>query len=128
MSIRIALRESVTRDDIDDAMVRRGWRLCNIVPAAEEHPFQMIFTDAARTATIHIIDDQRLGVLYCVTTEPLAAEVKGELPFYSDDEIRALEGDRLAALAAIALPREEAARILASADPRVREIVEPYLG
>ncbi|MEZ4443788.1 MAG: hypothetical protein R3B72_32245 [Polyangiaceae bacterium] len=60
----LVLKDSVTRDDVDDAMAALGYRLTNVVPAGPGQPAQLIFSQPAGKVVAHVIDDQRLRVTY----------------------------------------------------------------
>ena len=70
----MVLRQNATRDDVDDAVLRCGWQLTNVLPASAEQPRQLIY--ATRDGrTVYLIDDVRLGVRYLAMTGEGAAEL-----------------------------------------------------
>jgi hypothetical protein len=149
VAARIVLRREVTRDDIDDAIARKQWRLMNLVPATATHPAQMLLLTEDRSHVLHVVDDAKLGLTYVVPSGPDAErcsrEVRDALPTYGEDEIRASlaesAGEKSAEarvlstkLAALALPAAEADAALRAArtdgDRVVRDAASlalPYL-
>jgi hypothetical protein len=73
---RVALAESVTRDDVDDAMHALGWQLTNVVPPTAERPGQLVFASRDAQTVLCMVDDVRLGVTYFVAN---GVDVAGEL-------------------------------------------------
>ena len=69
-SLRLVLHESVTRDDLDDAMVRNGWRLANIVSGGETEPTQLLYLTADRQNLLQLVDDPRINTLYILAQGP----------------------------------------------------------
>jgi hypothetical protein len=136
---RMVLRQNATRDDVDDAVLRCGWQLTNVLPASAERPRQLIY--ATRDGrTVYLIDDVRLGVTYLAVTGEGAAEllrsVEG-LSILRGEPLTAaqLEGavDLLALRRGVAVPAlslespsqevvEAFERALEHADPQVRAI------
>lgn len=88
---RVALRDTVTRDDIDDAAAACGWQLTNIIPPTETHPGQFIYASGDRRSLIYLVEDGRLGVCYVAVAGSTAGsvldEVRAKLSCYTDDEI-----------------------------------------
>ncbi len=80
---RIVLSETVTRDDIDDAMHRCGWQLTNVVPPTGHHPGQLIFAAPDPETILYLVQDVRLGVLYVAAMgqapEAVLSRVRSEL-------------------------------------------------
>ena len=61
---RVILQETLSRDEIDDALSACGCKLVNIVPPSESHPGQMLYASSDRAAVVALVEDGRLGVLY----------------------------------------------------------------
>ena len=91
------MRESVTRDDIDDAMHRCGWQLTNVVPPTGHHPGQLMFAAAQPETVLYLVQDLRLGVIYVAAMGQSAAalldQVRFELPCEDADTWRELTAD-----------------------------------
>jgi hypothetical protein len=92
------LRDEVTRDDLDDAAVRRGWQLSNVLPASSERPAQIIFADVGLDSFLYVVDERRLGVMYLTASGADAAAMmacaRAELSCYAaDDHVELLDGD-----------------------------------
>lgn len=100
---RAVLTSTVTRDDVDDAMVGAGFRLVNVVDALPGRPGQLLFARDAGASYVYVIDDLRLGVTYLAATRrpeareqgaPAPAgvieELRGALPCHEPSEHRAL--------------------------------------
>jgi hypothetical protein len=91
---RVILKEGVSRDEIDDVIAARGWRLCNIAPADVGRPAQIICVSAAGTDLIYVIHDVRLDALYVAIAGPdqarLEADVRASFPAYPPEEIKAM--------------------------------------
>jgi len=137
----MVLRQSATRDDVDDAVLRCGWQLTNVLDASAERPLQLIYaTPDGRT--VYLIDDVRLGVTYLAVTGEGASEflrrsVEG-LSILRGEQLTAaqLEGPvdlqafrRGVAVPALSLDSPSRGvvavfeRAFAHADPQVRAIV-----
>jgi hypothetical protein len=88
---KIILRETTSRDDIDDAIAACGWRLCNIAPADVGRPAQIICVSGRGTDLIYFIHDAQLDALYVAIAGPeqasLEARARAALPAYSPEEI-----------------------------------------
>lgn len=87
--IRLFLRESVSRDVIDDASFALGLQLLNIVPATAAHPAQHIYTARDRATRVHLIEDERLGapcfVIMGPAEEACASALSAALPLVSPE-------------------------------------------
>lgn len=70
---RVLLDPRTDRDDIDDAMVRCGWQLVDIVAATETEPYQLLYATCDGRGWLRLVDDARLGVAYVQATGPGAA-------------------------------------------------------
>jgi hypothetical protein len=73
------LRSDVSRDDIDDAMERCGWRITNVFVGSATHPGQVIYATADRRSSLYLVEDPRLGVLYFTGTGPTIDEALAEV-------------------------------------------------
>ncbi len=61
---RVVLTSEVTRDDIDDAAMRCGWQLTNVLPGSAQQPAQMIYAALRGSLVLYLVEDGRLDVLY----------------------------------------------------------------
>jgi hypothetical protein len=59
--IRVVPRDSVSRDDIDDAAFALGFLLVNIVPRSELHPAQVVYVTPDRRGSVHLVEDGGLS-------------------------------------------------------------------
>ena len=86
----LVLSSQVSRDDIDDAMHRFGWRITNIFVGSPTHPGQVVYASADRQSLLYLVEDQRLGVLYFTGTGPTIdttlAEARDHLPVLSAED------------------------------------------
>lgn len=86
----LVLRSDVSRDDIDDAMDRCGWRITNVFVGSATQPGQVVYATADRRSSLYLVEDQRLGVLYFTGTGPTIAaaltEARACLPTVRIDE------------------------------------------
>jgi hypothetical protein len=89
----VVLHDSASRADIERARQERGWHLANIVPAAGDRPFQMMFLSPDEHGMLHFVDDGEAGARYFVLREGAqasAAAVRSSLPAYGEDEVARL--------------------------------------
>ena len=77
--LRIVLADSVTRDDVDDAIVAHRWRLADVVAASAAHPAQLVLLTEDRGAAMHFVDDQQVDARYFVVSGRDAARARREL-------------------------------------------------
>lgn len=136
-STRAVLADGVTRDDVDDAFGRLGYRLVNVMNLAAGRPAQIVFARAADDY-VHVVDDQQLELSYIAmvgtNAQDALAELSRELPL---EEARAARegmdaGDlvvRARGLAALVLLEPDAPDLggyveaaLRDADPRLRRV------
>ena len=94
---RAVLKAEVTRDDIDDAAMRCGWQLTNVLPGGAERPAQMIYAALGGRIVLYLVEDGRLDVLYFAAAGEGAGEVieqvRGELPCCDPGAHQELIGD-----------------------------------
>lgn len=94
---RVVLADQVSRDDIDDAMVRCGCRLTNVYSGSATHPGQVVFATRDRQSLLYLVEDGRLGVLYVTGTGPTIDgaldEVRTELAHHDEQDIETLTAD-----------------------------------
>lgn len=94
---RVVLTDRVSRDDIDDAMVRCGCRLTNVYPGSATHPGQVVFATRDRQSLLYLVEDGRLGVLYVAGTGPTIDgaldEVRAQLAHHDERDIETLTSD-----------------------------------
>jgi hypothetical protein len=68
---RIVLLDTVSPDDIDDARVKHGFRLANVVAARPGFvPAQQVLLTADRRHVLHFIEDGQLQLRYVVVSGP----------------------------------------------------------
>lgn len=73
---KVILRESVTGDDVDDAMEELGCRLINVIPSAQSHPGQSIYATRDRQRFLYLVEDGMLGLSYFTGSgEEIGAEL-----------------------------------------------------
>lgn len=86
---RAVLTATVTRDDVDDAMIGAGFRLVNVIDALPGRPGQLLFARDAGASYVYVIDDMRLGVTYLAATRRPEARAQGApAPARVLDELR----------------------------------------
>jgi hypothetical protein len=94
---RAVLQADVSRDDIDDAALRSGWQLTNVLPGGAERPAQMIYAAQQGRTVLYLVEDGRLDVLYFAAagegSKALMDEVRGELRCCEPDDYRPLVAD-----------------------------------
>lgn len=76
---RLPLRETVSRDDIDDATAACGWQLVNILPPQEGQPGQLIYATAGGAQLAYLVEDRQLGLYYFTAVGEGAQEAIDEL-------------------------------------------------
>jgi hypothetical protein len=113
MTERIVLRETVSRDDLDDARVTQRWRLANVVAARPGVPAQDVVLTEDRRHVLHFIEDAQLGLRYVVVSGPdepaTRRVVEAALPSVDEPALAALlAAGALRALGIAALIRAEA--------------------
>ncbi len=88
---RVVLRDTVTRDEIDDAVSACGCRLINIVPPSESHPGQIFYATSDRTEVFVLVEDGRLGAIYFTgqgkSSQHDLKDLAGRLACYGLDQI-----------------------------------------
>lgn len=114
---RAVLSEAASRDGVDDAFFRLGYRLLNVIDVASGRPAQLVFAREADDY-VHVVDDGQLGLTYLAIrgagAEQARAALERSLPCESAEAARrdlvegALEA-RARALAVLVLLEPDAA-------------------
>ncbi|GAC1538856.1 MAG: hypothetical protein NVS3B10_29830 [Polyangiales bacterium] len=95
-SLRLVARETVSRDDVDDAMRSLSCRLINVVPASATVPAQLVFASADGRTTLHFVHDAHLDeqVFVVASADGAAAAVverlRAAIDTWGDEEIASL--------------------------------------
>ena len=110
---RIVLADAVSHDDIDDARVKHGWRLADVVAARTGVPSQQILLTSDRRHVLHFVDDARLDLRYVVVSGPDVAATRHTI----EESLPIVDGEALSAIG-------DALDDLARAEPVLAEIVD----
>ena len=79
--IRLVLRDSVSREEIDRLASEKGWIFSGEVKATGNTPYQKIWTTIDQRTAIHYIEDSLIVIHYL--------QIKGDRPEEVADDIRA---------------------------------------
>ncbi|HEY1345687.1 MAG TPA: hypothetical protein VGF54_11910 [Streptosporangiaceae bacterium] len=79
MTHRIVLSPRVTRREFEDIAFGSGWRLHEVVEAAEEHPYEEIWSVDNGRSAVHYIEDGLLGLLYVIVLGEHVDELEASL-------------------------------------------------
>ena len=77
--IRAVLHTEVSRDDIDDAALRCGWQLTNIITGSAQQPAQMMYAAREGRTPLYLVEDARLDALYFASQGEGADEVMAQV-------------------------------------------------
>src|SRR5262245_12367787 len=90
--IRIALRESVTRQKLDSAAWDNNWDFDQIIQRSETRPFEKIWLTPDEQTAIHYIEDFLLGINYLLIqgaeADQVAQQARATIETYSNADIR----------------------------------------
>jgi hypothetical protein len=105
----VVLAEGVSNDAIDDALMRAGFQLVNLVTRTEVHPRQRVYARRDGAAYVHDVQDHVLGARYLALSgaesDAIETALSGDLAVRRVDSLLELteHADRAVAVQALRL-------------------------
>jgi hypothetical protein len=91
--LRLPLKESAERDDVDSLAVDHNWMLYDVIPRTEETPRETIWLTEDEAVTIHFIEDHLIDINYFLLegvsdrVQKISELIQSNLQIYSLKEI-----------------------------------------